>query len=329
MTEISFFQRYSQRENHITNNTLLMFRHLYQHNAARFEKFLHSITDDDSLKIGPIFTQQERRDQSVPDGLISQHPFNLYIEAKLDGTLDKDQILRHLEGIKNNDQSYVIGLTKERLSGSTLSSYQQLCNGKGVIFSGITYTQILNTLKEQAKEYETDLMEIIDDYEQFLISENMITNPFLLISFPCRNSANENIAYRIYYEPAHRPSKENVPYLGIYNNKQITHIGKIKKTTIATLENGVLRHMEEKKLSTDEEKRISQIIEASTYYPDLAQEPHRYYVIDELQEVNLCKTTPYGIQGKKYFDLKEFSDDLKENMSLAEIARLIHGKSFE
>ena len=48
MAELSYFQKYTQRENHITNNTLLMMRHLYQHGVARFEQFLTNLIGEDA-----------------------------------------------------------------------------------------------------------------------------------------------------------------------------------------------------------------------------------------------------------------------------------------
>ena len=85
MSEISYFQKYTQQENHITNNTLLMFRHLYRHNPLGFERFLNNMIDDEKLEIGLVFQQQVRAKKSVPDGIISQEPFNIYIEAKVGG----------------------------------------------------------------------------------------------------------------------------------------------------------------------------------------------------------------------------------------------------
>lgn len=330
MTEISYFQKYSQRENHITNNTLLMCRHLYQHNTARFEKLLNSIIGDERLEIGLVFEQQVRADKSVPDGVVSQKPFNLYIEAKLDGKLDKDQILRHLQSAKDNDQSYIIGLTKETLTPSELSEYKNICADEGVVFAATTYTDLVSILKEQAKEFEADLIEIIDDYEQFLLSENMIMNPFRMISFPCGTSGDENVKHQVYYEPAHRPSKANVPFIGIYRNKQVTHIGMIKTAVIATCEDGALKIAKgESDIPDEYAQRVCAIIKSAIYYPELSQEPHRYYIFEETQEVNLQKVSPHGIQGKRYFDLKEdFCPSLNETMSMTEVADAIRGKSF-
>ncbi len=40
MSEIHYFQRYSQKENVITNNTLLLFSRLYNHSPQKFNLFL-------------------------------------------------------------------------------------------------------------------------------------------------------------------------------------------------------------------------------------------------------------------------------------------------
>ena len=101
MSQISHFQVYSQRENHVTNNTLLMLRHVYRVSTALFESVLQSCIDDCNFSIGPQFVQQQRESDSVPDALISQKPFNLYIEAKPFIGLGDDQIVRHLKSIQS------------------------------------------------------------------------------------------------------------------------------------------------------------------------------------------------------------------------------------
>ena len=48
MTQVTYFPRYSQKENHVTNNTLLLLRHLYEFNRLKFAKFLEELGDDTS-----------------------------------------------------------------------------------------------------------------------------------------------------------------------------------------------------------------------------------------------------------------------------------------
>jgi len=40
MSTIHYFQRYSQKENMVTNNTMLLFSRLYHHSTNQFNQFL-------------------------------------------------------------------------------------------------------------------------------------------------------------------------------------------------------------------------------------------------------------------------------------------------
>lgn len=43
MTDIHYFPRYSQPENVVTNNTLLLLLRLYQYNRFKFERFMAAL----------------------------------------------------------------------------------------------------------------------------------------------------------------------------------------------------------------------------------------------------------------------------------------------
>ena len=80
MTEVSYFQRFSQKENHITNNTLLMLRHVYQAAPQKLQLVLRALMEDEELDIGLKFEQQVKGSDSVPDALITQPPLAVLVE---------------------------------------------------------------------------------------------------------------------------------------------------------------------------------------------------------------------------------------------------------
>lgn len=57
MSRVSYFQRFSQAENHATNNTLLMLRHIYATGPARLEHVLSDLLEDQTLEIGVTFNR--------------------------------------------------------------------------------------------------------------------------------------------------------------------------------------------------------------------------------------------------------------------------------
>lgn len=331
MSEISYFQRYSQKENHITNNTMLMFRHLYRHSPARFESLLEEIAPASGLQVGLKFNQQERHSDSISDATITQNAFKVYIEAKADGELYEEQLQRHINSITNDNNlgvSLLVGLSKRAPSRAIIDKFVNAENRAiPVIF--VTYADLLDSLNRLCAAHEVSLLEIIEDYEDFLRSQQMLPNPFGMVVFPSGTSWNENIKYQIYYEQADKSSKSHVKYIGIYTNKEITHIGEIASTCIGRLIEGKFSSGDNS-ISGADAKRIEEIIGASSYYADLGAHDHRYYIIKSLHEVNLIKKSSGGIRGHRYFDLQKFSNEKFEaGMDIEKIADLVKGKQFD
>ena len=308
MSAISYFQKYSQKENHITNNTMLMFRHIYRHSSSRFESLLKEIITDEQYDIGLIFNQQERASHSIPDGHIYQEPLSIYIEAKADGKLNLEQIKRHAESAaeQKKENTIIIGLAKTEPSTSDLKAFETACANHQVQFVSVTYSELIDYLNNTSlfPEYESDLRGIISDYEEFLRTEGMLPNPYEMVVFPCGTSWAENRDHKIYYEPARRSSKAHVPYIGIYTNKTITHIGEILATYRVEIENGKRSYEQETGNfpQKDAVERIEKVINETEYY-NLGKDSERYYIIDELYEVNIEKRTSGGFPGHRYFDL--------------------------
>ncbi|PRY91001.1 hypothetical protein [Donghicola tyrosinivorans] len=82
MTAISHFQTYSQRENHVTNNTMLMLRHVYRTSPILLENVLQALLENADIEIGPRFKQQSVAGHSVPDAVLSQFALHIYVDAK-------------------------------------------------------------------------------------------------------------------------------------------------------------------------------------------------------------------------------------------------------
>ncbi len=72
MADIHYFPRYSQKENMVTNNTLLLFNRLYQHHTHRFKQFINLILEDSDLELDTTvkFSQQVKGTGSIPDAVV-------------------------------------------------------------------------------------------------------------------------------------------------------------------------------------------------------------------------------------------------------------------
>ena len=78
------FQRYGKRENQVTNNTLLMLRHLYNESPKKLNSVLSTLTDmGEDFFVGVSFNQQVKGTSSVPAAQIFQSPVSIYLGQKL------------------------------------------------------------------------------------------------------------------------------------------------------------------------------------------------------------------------------------------------------
>jgi hypothetical protein len=86
MSEIHYFPRYSQPENVVTNNTLLLLLRLREYSRFKFEKFMESLCGDEDVQLASSwlrFQQQKGTGKSIVDGFIAQDSVKIAVETKL------------------------------------------------------------------------------------------------------------------------------------------------------------------------------------------------------------------------------------------------------
>jgi hypothetical protein len=312
MSRVSHFQRFSQPENHATNNTLLLLRYFYQSSPFKIQKVLTSLLETE-LSIGLTFEQQIRGDASVPDALIKQEPLRIFIETKRGGDLDSDQIRRHFKSIVKREAgtsrvegAILIGLTKEAIADSDRKALAADAASQGMTFAAVTFSQIVEALRAQCAEFEQELLSIVEDYESYLSDERLLEarNRWLVV-FPCGTSILENERFGLYYEPPSRPCKRSYRFIGVYDRKTVAFVGTVEAISVASWADGVITFTEEAGCLTDSHrKRIMSAIENTPYY-DLKENPHRFYLVDRFIPTNAKKTSPGGIWGMRYLDMSK------------------------
>ena len=336
MTKVSYFQRYSQRENHATNNTLLVMRFFYQQSPRKLEAALSELVGEE-LEIGLAFEQQVKFAASTPDALISQRPLELFFETKRGGELDKEQLMRHIESIKGSDRLHsrkiLFGLTRTPISEVDRNEIFGQALKESITFVGTTFSDIVRALGECCEPHETDLHDILNDYEEFLVSENLMQIGEVMTVFPCGTSLKENVRYRLYFEPPARPSKFRSRFIGLYHEKCVRYIGRIR--TVVVGKPGVdavdVQSTEVGNPTAGELKRISDAVHACSYYPVLEEEWIRYYIFDELEKTEFRKSSKGGIRRATDFKLADWLEcsPSRVGYNTADVAQLLRGRHFE
>jgi hypothetical protein len=330
-SEISFFQRYSQQENHVTNNTALLLKHIYQTSPLKLQNVLRQIVDSDFVCVGPTFVQQQRSKRSTPDASIAQPGWQNIIETKLTPHLDEDQIHRHFDGVhkRPGEPVCVIGLTTAMGDQASLSRLTDAAGRAGIIFSWRTFSELAEIVAGVPEPHETALREIIADYINFLHAAGVIDAPDdRIYVVPCGTSYEDNLRFGLYYHGAERPYRR-AKYLGIYRRRCVSLIGEVSAIAICNYRGGKLEAQAEYgTLTEDHRQRIVDVIEATTYYD--IKTGHRFFVTEGFAKTAINKATSGGIMGPRYLSISQLlQSKMSPSARLEEVAQALQTTTFE
>lgn len=338
MAGVSHFQRYSQRENHVTNNVMLVLRHLYQTAPGKLEQVIRDLVGQEAIGIGLTFSQQTRGAASVPDGMIAQAPFRLYIETKLGPRFDLDQLNRHIESIADArranpalGEAFLLGLATETMDTSAKAAVMENALARGVIFAEATFAEVVERLREVCAPHDVALAAILDDFADYLDGEKLLDrgDDQMLVA-ACGQTFAENARFGVYYHEVDKPRRSSSAFFGAYRNWHVGLVGRIDAVLVCDYADGKARliNAERGHATPDALARIAGIIEATPYY-DLKTTAHRFWVMDELAETQLSWRGRVAVRGAQYFRLAPIlppGADIKR-LGARDLARLLDGRS--
>ena len=334
MGSTHYFQRYSQKENLLTNNTLLLLQHFYKHDANRFEEFLRGLVENTiDISVGPSFEQQINTGESVVDGQIRQKSFNLVIEAKPHGNLRSSQLKKHLRGFKEHENNLLMVITKDSLSEHEEEEYQYQLNkvSSKVNFCAVTYEDIILELNESVYDHELALQEILDDYEEMCQEESVIsTEKYTMLVVSTGDSHDENLKYNIYYDPLGRSHNKNFRYLGLYKDKAIRAVGEVQTIVGCDLVDGQLvptrNESRFSKLSKEQKNSIKGIID-EVDRANIGRD-HKFFLVDNFYQMDFKKSEAGGvIRSNRYMHLND-EEGFEIDMDSKELAALLDGREW-
>lgn len=323
MTDLHFFQRYSQPENVATNNVLLLLRLIHQARRGAFENLMKGLLEDDSeraLNVGPTFHQQVRGPARVADGLIRQRGFDLLIETKRGDSFDVEQAIGHLEQIRSSSNPILLLLGRQPLADDP--SLARLFAAAGTEPSVRVFVRSFKQLIEQCRaiaEADAELTSIVEDFQGFCAESDLLpVDEYTLFVPPCGESFDDNLRYRLYYCPATRPRRLG-HWFGVYREKCVHAIGAIGRVLVVGLRDGAV---DTPGATAEERERILGAIEAARQRDwDLLAEPHTFYLCADLARTRFVKDSPGGIAGHRYFDLGKLTLGKGETLTSELIAR--------
>lgn len=328
MSKIHYFQRYSSKENTVTNNTLQLLARIYSYSLSKASEFLTDLTGE-PIEIGIEINQQERAKQSIPDGQVIQRSFKILAESKVDASPDINQLLKHAKTFSGKDQKILLLLTRERLGADKTQRIKRQISPREIIFSNITYEDICKKAKKLFEEYEREMRDLVDDYEEYCNDTGLFDqSKYFMRIVPCGESLEINKRHGIYFHPSNRGYTKH-RFLGIYKEKTVQAIWKVDSIFDVNCKNGQLKKtLVDGRATNDYDKKLVEIIkDAKDECAYDIEVGHRFFCGKPIK-TNYEKSSPHGIQGHRNVNLKEVLGDFDDE-DVEGIAESLREKTWE
>ncbi|MCM8568557.1 hypothetical protein NE848_04155 [Gramella jeungdoensis] len=337
MAVLNQFQQYSQGENTVTNNVLLMLSNLYEINPKYYEEYIRGLTEDsDNYEVIPTFLQQfNNRGDGFIDGHIQIKASKIIIETKLHGLEWIDKLLKYSKSFDHNEYKLLFHLSSSKYPQSDIEKINtRLKNGglKGKVnFHSITYQDLVDQLKELAKNYtyEQYLQRLNEHFEAYCLGMGLMPrSSHILRAMACGQSFDLNVKHKFYFDLASR-GYSDFNYLGIYKWKSVRYIGKVENVIVANWDETEGLEVLDKKfdITKDQENRLIDAIKESIENGWGVDNDHRFFLLKDFEETDFNKTSPGGIFRVRFFNLEDYFDEVPKNMK--ELALQLKTKSWE
>ena len=311
---ISQFQKYSQRENTVTNNVLLMLSRLNDLNVNYYKSIIERLNEGSVQQYyypQPIFTQQVGMKKGIIDGHIEVMPSKIVIETKLKskefiGKLIKygdvfDEIsqnqLWHLSSVKFEEKE-VVEINKR---------LKELYPNLSIQFNNLLFNDLIENLAGIYEEntHDMELKLLLEDFSNYCYESDLVSNEkYKLLFVPTGFSYNWNKKHKIYYCPTDWHSQK-FKFFGLYYWKSVRTISKIETVIIADYDaNNDELTIHSNGHTVEQIKRLKNgLFELGENHKGL-----KYYILPETDfyETDFRKISHGGIQGYRYKDLRDY-----------------------
>ena len=339
--QIHYFQRYYAKENVETANTMLMLSRLYQYSADKFFSMLTNLILGEGESPEITFDLQVMGDQSVPDAVISQKSFKIVVETKLHNQFDKKQLMNHLSQFGTENMKVLMTLDprlmNDKLKDELEHDLKQYNNENRIRLVSpikhvnLTFEQLVEAMEESIDERDTEVAAVLEDFRKYCFEEKLIPDGYKYMrAVVAGTTFDDNMELNLFYDQESRKSSDH-GYIGLYKNKSVRAIGKLKKTIIAVETDGKMSYKAEKG-EDPTQKEIDRINEAvrraDGYGYNLHTVSHRYFVVDKFYPIDFRKSSKNPIQKSKFFNLAEMFH-YKTMPKTDKIASDLNGRSWE
>lgn len=335
--KIHYFQRYHEKENVATANTMLLLSRLYSYSSDKFFRFLKSEYFADSFEPELVFTLQEKSLDSIPDATITQEGFKIVVETKLTDWFYSDQLMRHLKSFGDEKNKVMITLASEPMSTEKLVDFEKQLKEYNesqtypVIHINTTFEMMANAIRDVIDDRDYEMQDVLDDYLNYCYKDGLIpvSDSWKYLRMQLAGTTIDfNINNNVYYDKAERGFRAH-DFLGLYKQKSVRAIGKICARITAVETEAGIKYTSEFGELTEERKQliVKAMTDGDSHGYDLRTIEHRYFFVKQFYETDFKKISPGGSMGTRIFDLATLLGT-EEIPDVEQIAELLRNKSW-
>ena len=326
MALLNQFQHYSQGENTVTNNVLLMLSSLYEINPKYYEEFIKGLTEDtEQYKAIPSFKQQHgNRGNGIIDGIIEIKSSKIIVETKLHGLELIDKLIKYSNSFDKNEYKLLLHLSSSKYSEIEIEKIEQKLSklkerGK-INFHSVTYQDLVDQLKEIAANYQYEhyLQRLNEHFESYCLGMGLMPRSnHILRAMACGQSYELNVKHKFYFDLATRGhSKFN--YLGIYRWKSVRQIGIVENIVEADLNdnNELIVKNSMEPVTVEQNLRLIEAIKDTISKGWEVAQGHKFFLLKNLLKTDFKKTSPGGIFRVRYFNVEDYLENIPDDINV-------------
>lgn len=331
--KIHYFQRYHEKENVATANTMLLLSRLYSYSSNKFFRFLKSEYFAGSFEPELVFTLQEKSLESIPDATITQEGFKIVVETKLTDWFYSDQLMRHLKSFGDEKNKVMITLASEPMSAEKLVDFEKQLKEYNesqtypVIHINTTFEMMANAIRDVIDDRDYEMQDVLDDYLNYCYKDGLIpvSDSWKYLRMQLAGTTLDfNVNNNVYYDKAERGFRAH-DYLGLYKQKSVRAIGKIcARITAIETEEGIKYTPEFGELTEGRKQMIAKAMaDGDSHGYDLRTIAHRYFFVEQFYETDFKKISSGGSMGTRIFDLTTLlgTEEIPDVEQIAELLR--------
>ncbi len=309
--EITLFTDYQKRENLVTNYCGLILKLVYEESPQLFNRFLDICCAEDGYSpiVGPVFEQQKKMTNSMPDLLITQHSFQVMFEVKTTNWYHKKQLTAHTKSFEAgiSDKVLILLCNFDDKNDPILQSFKVDMKSKnGIIVILMTFEELYEYFKEVCRT--PMLRKYLDEFGGFLDRNGLFPLwKYTLDVVNCVGTREEVLKDSVYMCPdtGRQYHHKRAKYFGTYWEKTVENIYEIDAVVSAPMnfkEKPTIKWNNSMLSQTDLQHRAIAAVKAWRIH-EIPKTALQVFLLSHRTEVNFSKDTAGGLYGSKiYFE---------------------------